>query len=464
MAAQGPDGPDESRSTEGSTPLYSLLSAPEDMHHFGADVTNLGDTGGDGLDDLVISYFLKDLNSDSKPGEWGNYVMDGRLDHEYSFDQLNEVDAVSTMWDAHANRWLGDVNGDGYDDMVSLAMTEDDEWSDVGVTTPPSHIDVRYGGPGGLSADPSVSIYHPVPTNDRDNWLLYLYGGVGDVNGDGYNDLAVIDQLELDLYYGSEDGISRTSNFSTTLKKPADAEKNWDRYSLPQLKHGDINGDGYSDIVIGNVAGPWITVYNGSAEGVSSNPDATDFVRYWSGMSITSPVDVNGDAYEDVVMVQRPSGSGLNYLAIDAYLGSSQGLPSKPSSTSRIWQGNVHWAREITLFVDINGDGLDDLLIEHNDPANWTVEYGEMNQYIEYDVFFNQGGTYPPTPHYTFQVPGNYSGYGSCRWGLNAVGDFDGDGYGDVAIGIPDGRAYTWPVDREEQSRPGHMLIIHGKG
>ena len=457
-------GTEEGRSTEGSTTLYSLLSAPEDMHHFGYDLTNLGDTGGDGLDDLVIGYFLGDLMTNGRPGEWGNYILEGRRDHGYSFDQLLEVDAVSTIWDFHANRWLGDVNGDGYDDMVSLLMTQDDEWRDVGITAPPNYIDVRHGGPSGLSMVPNVSIHQPVPVSDRGSWELYRYGGVGDVNGDGYNDLAVMDRLELDLYYGSEDGISKTSSFSTALEKPADAERRWDWYNFPQLEHGDINGDGFSDIVIGNIAGPWITVYNGSAKGISSKPDATDFVRYKSGMSVTSPVNVNGDRYDDIVMVHSTYEGGVSFLAIDAYLGSSQGLPSEPSQTSRVWEGRSLDARDITLFVDIDGNGMDDLLIEHNDPANWTTWYGEMNQYIEYDVFLNEGGVYPPAPHCTFQVPGNYSGYSDSRFGLNAVGDFDGDGYGDVAIGVPDGPAYTWNKDWEWHSRPGYVLLLHGKG
>ncbi|MCJ2541080.1 MAG: hypothetical protein LN414_07425, partial [Candidatus Thermoplasmatota archaeon] len=194
-----------------------------------------------------------------------------------------------------------------------------------------------------------------------------------------------------------------------------------------------------------------------------------DFVRYMSGMSVTSPVDVNGDGYDDVVMEHSGHEGGVGFRAIDAYLGSPQGLPNRPSSISRIWQGMSHDAREIILFVDINGDGLDDILIEHNDPANWSVWRGEMNEYIEYDVFLNQGGAYPPSPHYTFQVPGNFSGYELGRWGLNDVGDFDGDGYGDVAIGIPDGYGYEWNEgvgehSPHEHTRPGYLLIIHGKG
>ena len=453
VRALGPGAGDETRSDGGGVPLYTLYPGEEGEYYFAYQVTNVGDFQADGKDDLIVGYFLDEVSSDRRPGSWGNYLLPGRDYIDIGDMAMTKIEEVSTMWAIHSNRWLGDVNGDGFSDMVSMPKTSGGNWVEVGVTTPPSYIDVWYGGTEGIGPDPDVSIHHPIH-----NWNFPTYGGAGDVNGDGYDDLLIMTGMKLELYYGSASGISSSANFTTTLEEPKDAHDSWDR--CYKLNRGDVNGDGYADLVFGDIAGPWITVYYGSEDGVTSVPDATDYVDYMHEMSITSPVNVNGDEFDDIVMEHRGREGGEYYLAIDVYLGSPNGLPNKTSSTSRIWQGVPFTHSRNILFVDINGDSLDDILIEHDDPGNWS----DMNEYNEYSVFFNLGGRYPPVANFKFKVPGNFSGYAGGRWSLNDVGDFDGDGYGDVAIGIPAGYAYEWGEDWGEHPRHGYLLIIHGKG
>ena len=463
VRALGPGAGDETRSEGEGVPLYTLYPGEESEYYFAYQVTNVGDVWADGKDDLIVGYFLDEVSSDRKPSSWGNYLLPGRGYIDNGDLEMTKIEGVSTLWEIHSNRWLGDVNGDGYSDMVSMPKTSWRNWEEVNATTPPSYIDVWYGGTEGIGPNPDVSIHHPIRTDDRTGrWRIPTYGGAGDVNGDGHDDLVVIDELVCELYYGSASGIATSPNFTTTLEEPEFAHDRWDRYY--KLNRGDVNGDGYDDLVLSDIAGPWITVYNGSEDGVTSVPDATDYVDYNHRMTVTSPLNVNGDEYDDVVIEYRIYENGEYYLAIDVYLGSPDGLPNRPSSTSKIWEGKPFTHSRNILFVDINGDSLDDILIEHDDPANWSSYRGEMNQYNEYSVFFNLGGRYPPVANFKFMVPGNFSGYAGGRWGLNDVGDFDGDGYGDVAIGIPAGYAYEWGEDWGEYPRHGYLLIIHGKG
>ncbi|MCK5415282.1 MAG: VCBS repeat-containing protein, partial [Thermoplasmata archaeon] len=441
--------------------VYSLLEGNEDS--YGQQVTNLGDTDGDGKDDLIVSYFMDFPSSSSKPSAWGNYYEPGRTQSGFSQDMRERVSSVSTRWLGHPNRNLGDINGDGYSDMVSMTRTEDREWGDVNVTTPPSYVDVWYGSPNGIGDDPDVSIYYKVRTSDNYvRWYIPAYGGIGDVNGDGYDDLAILDEMDLVLFYGSKDGISTTFNSSVTLGRPDNARNNWGNFQS-QFVHADVNGDGHSDLVLTGYYVPRITVYIGSAIGVSPVPYPIDEAEPIDLRTVHCPVDVNGDGYDDAIIEHGDHEGQDTKIDLEIYLGSSSGLSSKPNSTSTFWEGeDIMHSRNI-LFTDISGDGLDDFIIERDDPANWTVYGGEMNPYNEYEVFLNQGGEFPGEATYTFQVAGNFSGYNNGRWGLNDVGDFDGDGFGDAAIGIPGGHHSIWKGDWAAGDRNGYLLIVHGR-
>ncbi|MCJ2540236.1 MAG: VCBS repeat-containing protein, partial [Candidatus Thermoplasmatota archaeon] len=434
VAVGSPANGGETRSGTGSSPLFSLIEG--DTDRYGYEVTNLGDVDDDGKDDMVVAFFLDQLNRTAIPTATGNYLEPGREVDEFDEDMRVRIEGVSTEWGRHANRRLGDVNGDGHADMVSVTKSDHREWEDIGQPSPPDSVDVWYGGPDGFGQSPDVSIpYTSQNTGGSWIWFIPSYGGAGDVNGDGYDDLAILDVMDLELYYGSSDGVPTTPDVTTTLQPPASADDQWGRYQNHFIP-ADFNGDGHSDLsfVRFSWSSPWITVYNGTDEGIDPVPYTVERKEGTREMGFNLPVDVNGDGYDDAVIDHTSSLGRDQSLGLDVYLGSPQGLPDKASSRTIIWKGSPYfmWDRNI-LFTDISGDGLDDFIIEHDDPANWTSWSGEMNQYIEYDLYLNMNGSYPSEPTYTFQIPGNFSEYGPCRFRLNDVGDFDGDGLGDAA-------------------------------
>ncbi|MCK4970948.1 MAG: VCBS repeat-containing protein, partial [Thermoplasmata archaeon] len=465
VAVGSPANGRETRSSAGGSPLYSLIEG--DTDRYGYEVTNLGDVDDDGKDDMVVAFFLDQLNRTAMPTATGNYLEPGREVDEFDEDMRVRIEDVCTEWGRHAKRRLGDVNGDGHADMVSITKSNHGEWEDMGQPTPSDSVDVWYGGPDGIGESPDVSIPY-TSQNAGGSWIWFIpsYGGAGDVKGDGYDDLAILDVMDLELYFGSSDGVPTTPNVTTTLQPPASADDRWGRYQIHFIP-ADFNGDGHSDLSFVRYAwsSPWITVYNGTAEGIDPVPYAIERQMKNYEMGFNLPVDVNGDGYDDAVIDHTSYVGGDHRLDLDIYLGSTQGLSDKASSTTSIWKGSRYFMHDRNiLFTDISGDCLDDLIIEHDDPANWSSWRGEMNQYIEYDVHLNMDGSYPSEPTYTFQVPGNFSEYAPCRFRLNDVGDFDGDGFGDAAIGIPSGMVYEWTDDWGMGDRNGYLLIIHGRG
>ena len=191
----------------------------------------------------------------------------------------------------------GDVNGDGYADVI--------------LGTPHFGTDngrayVYRGSAAGLGPTAAWS----VTGVDSQDQVGYSVAGAGDVDGDGYADVlvgALKDPL-LDypgkayLYAGSASGLSATADWS------ASGESNGDEFGGALSGAGDVNGDGYADVVVGarrhlSSRGK-IYVYLGSATGLDSDAGSSDVGEAEGdelGYSVASAGDVNGDGFADLV-------------------------------------------------------------------------------------------------------------------------------------------------------------------
>ena len=106
---------------------------------------------------------------------------------------------------------------------------------------------------------------------------------------------------------------------------------------------GDVNGDGYADVIVGDGTTAWL--YRGSSSGVSTVPAWEKSLRYARGAG-----DVNGDGYADIIALTDANTTEL-------FLGSASGLGDTPAFSLR--------NKTFELYApagDINGDGYADLL------------------------------------------------------------------------------------------------------
>ncbi|MEU6259539.1 FG-GAP-like repeat-containing protein [Streptomyces sp. NPDC047043] len=331
----------------------------------------------------------------------------------------------------------GDFNGDGYRDVAISAST-----ATVGSVRYAGAVVVLYGSSSGVSAARKTVITQnstgvPGTAEEGDN-----FGGslaAGDLDGDGYSDLVVGAPSES---IGDRDSVGAAtvlwgskSGLSGGSSLPSPSGlTEWGGYSSG-IATGDFNGDGKTDVT---VTGQTKTgLYRGPFARTGKPAGLTDVYEVGTTYEVIAG-DLDGDGAAERVYpytVSGDHGGVIEYLSYDP-----EGYDSHPESDyvgTELTAADGHQG----VIGDINGDGYGDLVLgDHEDPRSDKTTGHKGGQI---SVWY--GGPNGPDPAQaptvinqdTAGVPG--AGETDDRFGFSlAVGDINGDKYADVAVGAFD--------------------------
>jgi len=407
---------------------------------FGSSVASAGDVNGDGYSDVVVGAPAYD---DGESDEGAVFVYLGSpsgLPSSASWSTQSDQDGANL---GGAVSSAGDVNGDGYADIVAGASDFEDGQTSEGAAF------VYLGSASGPVAPAAW-------TAQGDQYMTqfgYAVSSAGDVNGDGYSDVVV-----GDIYHdGDATGCAFVFLGSTTGLEPGHSwsqcsDQTQANYGSSVASAGDVDGDGYDDVIVGALVynngeldEGAAFVYMGSATGPALTPAWTGESNQAGaqyGNSVSSAGDVDGDGYSDVVVGARNLGGGHAFL----YLGSASGL-----SASAAWDqgGSGKLGQPVAAAGDVNGDGFADVLVGASDYDNGESDEGAAFLYLGSASGLGPASAWSWESDQVEAYLGRYTG-------LAAAGDVNGDGFGDVIVAA---REYD-----AGQTDEGRSWLFYGAG
>ncbi len=184
----------------------------------------------------------------------------------------------------------------------------------------------------------------------------------------GYDDGGSTDEGRVWAYYGGANGPSTTADW---MKEPSynDCFFGWSVGTA-----GDVNNDGYDDVIIGaphdenNLSYEGLAyVFHGSATGLGTSyawRGEGDQSTSFYGSSVSAAGDVNNDGYDDVIVGASTYDNGqADEGRAFVYLGSSLGLANTAVWTSETNQAGAYFGCEVSGVGDVNNDGYDEVAV-----------------------------------------------------------------------------------------------------
>ncbi len=371
-----------------NTTAAAVLESNQANARMGNSVSSAGDVNGDGYNDVIVgaSYY-----GNGQSFEGAAFVYHG------SASGISTTAAAvleSNQADANFGHFLstaGDVNGDGYSDVIVGAYNYDNGQNDEGAAF------VYHGSASGISTTAAAM----VESNQVNAYMGHSVSSAGDVNGDGYSDVIVgahwydngnTNEGSAFVYHGSPNGISTTAASVLESNRPLV----YFGYSVASA--GDVNGDGYSDVIVGayyytnghtNEGAAF--VYHGSASGINTSAAAmleSNQTIAQMGHSVSSAGDVNGDGYSDVIVgaiyydnVQTDEGAAF------VYHGSASGISSTAIARVESNQAEAYFGWSVSTAGDVNGDGYSDVIV-----GAYQFNNSEDNEGTAF-VYYGNGGS-----------------------------------------------------------------------
>ncbi len=310
---------------------------------FGSSVGGTSDMNGDGFADLIVGAFAANLDGTPTGSARVLSGADGTVLFTAYGDQAPDMFGYSVSG-------AGDVNNDGRADVIIGAPQ------------------IRGSNGGGyarvLSGADGLTLYTFQGDSSYDQ-LGGTVSGAGDVNADGFADLIV--GAPNDIQEGSHYGSARVlSGLDGSVLHTFYSDIKGAGFAISVSGAGDVNADGRDDVIVGE----GLNNHNGTASGsarVYSGADGSTLYRFYGeykaetfGWSVSGAGDVNGDGFADVVI-------GARFANEDGvFAGCARVFSGANGSVLYTFYGDRerdHFGISVSGAGDVNGDGLADLII-----------------------------------------------------------------------------------------------------
>ncbi len=413
---------------------FDLKVAPDQVVHFEKNIARLSYSNLVVFDSdkKILKSFFKQVSKNS---------------FAISFNDVNAkypitIDPLSTTpnWNAEQNQasmtfgysiaYVGDVNYDGYGDLLVGAPEYDGGQTDEG------KIFLYYGSAAGINTTAAWSYEN----NQAGSQLGYAVENAGRSNNDNYSDFIA----SAPYYSNGQNEEGAVYYFKGTATTPAatpsaiiqgnviDAH-----FGLSITGNAKFNNDTYMDIAVGaphyKVSGAApnlgaVYIFHGASGGLSTTVRATltgEHAQAHFGTSVKAFGDVNNDTYTDLIVSSPYFTNGeTEEGAIYLYQGSSTGL-----NTTLLWKGESNipsmYYGETAAGGDINKDGKTDLIVGAPRYGTTYTSSGEVH------IYYSNGTSFGATPNLILSGGADWDYFGG---GL-ASGDINGDGHFEVIVG-----------------------------
>lgn len=434
--------PEYSHPETGEGAVYLYYGAPgdwiaegnKDYASFGSSVSSAGDINGDGYIDVIVGAPLYDNGQYS---EGRAFLYQGSKTGLHQDPDWTAESNLENMYFADAVASAGDVNKDGFADILIAAYNGTHGENQEGV------VYLWYGSSSGLgdSGTPANADWKAESNQNFAHFGKSL-GCAGDVNRDGYHDIIIgapnysnseNSEGAAFVWYGSTTGLGDNG---TPGNADWSYESNTDSAFLGESSGaaGDVNGDLYSDIIVGapGTSKGNVYVFHGSSGGPSLTPDwSVEGGSFTSGFgsSVGTVGDVNGDGYFDIIIGAYMVSGGAAYV----FLGSDTGLGTTADWQAGGAQQDSQFGKWAGTAGDVNGDGYSDVIIGAPQyKINNKQEGAAFVWFGSRDGLGEIGG--PSNADWMLNVRQNYTSFGTSAC---TAGDVNGDGFSDIIVGAP---------------------------